>query len=199
MLPQESNSSSSSSSSSSLSSSSSSGWSHFAVEAIPHSILLHFPMILSHFPIDFDSFPHNLASFPHNSVSFTHDIVAFPHKLLSHFPILFWVTFPKMSYILKVVPKISQGCQLALGHKKTWKAEILVGHENSQSSDILHIQKIHPATTSLSCQRLPPAHHQGGELHWADHQTSQKKCINAHKGNCRNREEKGTYHTVLDM
>ena len=35
------------------------GWSHFAVEAIPHSILLHFPIILSHFPIDFDSFPHN--------------------------------------------------------------------------------------------------------------------------------------------
>jgi len=151
------------------------GWSHFAVEAIPHSILLHFPMISSHFPIDFDSFPHNSASFPHNLVSFTHDVVAFPHKLLSHFPILFWVTFPKMSYILKVVPKISQGCQLALGHKKTWKAEILVGHENSQSSDILHIQKIHPATTtSLSCQPLPSAHHQGGELHWADHQPSQK-------------------------
>ena len=65
------------------------GWSHFAVEAIPHSILLHFPMILSHFPIDFDSFPHNLASFPHNLVSFPHDCVAFLRKFLSHFPILF--------------------------------------------------------------------------------------------------------------
>ena len=89
------------------------GWSHFAVEAIPHIILLHFPIILSHFPIVFESFPHNLASFPHNMASFPHDFVAFPHSFLSHFPINFWVTLPKMSYFVKLVQKFSQWCPLS--------------------------------------------------------------------------------------
>ena len=67
------------------------GCTHFAVEAIPHSILPHFPIILSHFPINCDSFPHNLVSFPHNLVSFPHDFVAFPHRFLSHFAVTWHV------------------------------------------------------------------------------------------------------------